>query len=235
MRKNAMSSCAVLLALFAAAASAHAQDGTSPERHVGPRDVPFLQGDATIFDINLRVTDLNGEFELGVPTNWDDLWNTGVGVGLSLAFLNEIDSGFHLGPYVALSGDVFMANDEEDLLPLGFEDIDDLIVGRGMVGVATRFTFGPVFLEARAGLGGVFYTATELTPTAGTAVEILEGSAHFGWEARGTFGAMIGDSSSITISFGYETNDGPNGTDGTGLEPKDLKSFVLQIGLSFRL
>lgn len=224
MRKNATSTCAVLLALLAAAGAVQAQDSVSPERRQGPKDVPALLGDATTFGINLRFTDLNGDLDSGTGTTWEDLFDAGIGASLDLAFLNEVDKGFHLGPYFQFSGDLFAA--DEDLV-----DADDLIVGRGMVGLAARFTIGPVYFEFRGGLGGTYYTAVEVG-----GVEIFEGSAHFGWEGRGTFGAMIGESSSLAVGFGYEANDGPNGSEESpGFEPKHLKSLVVTIGINFRL
>jgi len=222
MRKNATSTCAVLLALLATAGAVQAQDSISPERRQGPKDVPSLQGDATTFGINLRFTDLNGD--LGSGFSWDDVFNGGIGASLDLAFLNEVDKGFHLGPYFQLSGDLFQADES-------LTDADDLILGRLMVGLSTRFTIGPVYFEVRGGLGAAFYTAVEVAGT-----EIFEGSTHFGWEGRATFGAMIGESSSLAVGFGYEANDGPNGsTESPGFEPRQLKSLVITIGIDFRL
>jgi hypothetical protein len=235
MRKIAMSSCAALLALFAAAGAAQAQDGVSPERHTGPKDVPFLQGDATIFDFNVRFTDLNGEIG-NVGSSWSDLYNSGIGASLDFVFLNEVDSGFHIGPYFEVGADLFAADEAPSLGGIALTDADDLMLGRGMAGVAVRATIGPIFLEARGGGGAIYYTATEVETTPGVSTEIFEGSVHFGWEARGTFGAMISDSVSLTISFGYESKDGPNGSDeAPGFEPRNLKSFVLSFGLSFQL
>ena len=234
MRKNATSTCGVLLALIAAAGAVQAQDSVSPERRQGPKDVPSLQGDATALGINLRFTDLNGDLDPG--TSWNDLFNSGIGASIDLAFLNELDKGFHLGPYFQISGDLFQADENPTSGSIPVAEVDDLMVLRGMIGLNARITIGPIFFEARGGLGAVFYTATDIEFVAGTPVELFEGSVHFGWEGRATFGAMIGESSSLTISFGYETNDGPNSSDDLpGFSPKDLQSLVVSMGINFRL
>lgn len=234
MRKNATSTCAVLLALLATAGAVQAQDPISPERHQGPKDVPSLLGDATTFGLNVRFTDLNGDLDSS-GTAWSDAFNSGIGLSLDLAFLNEIDKGFHMGPYFQLSADMFQADETPVVMGIPVTDVDDLLVGRLMVGLATRFTIGPIFIEARGGLGAVHYTATDVT-NGPTTVEMFEGSTHFGWEGRATFGAMLGDASWLGVGFGYEANDGPNGSDDIPtFEPKQLKSLVITIGLIFQL
>lgn len=241
MRKNLTASMVIGLALTSAAA-AQAQDSLSPERRTGQAAVvPITEGDITALGIQLRYVDIQGDFETSTPTGWAAAFNSGVGLTVDLSLLEDMGGDFRLGPAFSAGIDFFHGNDAVLFGSGTTVDVGSLLNVRVLAGAALRKTFGPVFLEARMGLGIDFYPGMSGTVVpAGTSVEMIETSIAFAWEVRLTFGARIAQGVSLALSFGYEANGNPQDASAikafvSNFDAHGLNGFVLSLGVNLDL
>jgi hypothetical protein len=192
----------------------------------------------------LRLNSLNGEFESGEDGgDWDEVWNNGVGFGFDLTWLIPVGKQIHVGPYGSITLDMFQGKEivDEDIGGNEVIEFDPLMTTRIVLGLASRQTFGRIFVEERLGLGGGYYFETDFdfsAPGFSESGTVIEATMVATFEARLLAGMRPSESSELVMGVGFEAMGAPNNDDSedsffSDASFKRMESFVITIAFSF--
>jgi hypothetical protein len=196
----------------------------SPDRHQTKGGAAPVE-EAVVWSAELRLSTLRGDFESD-DVKWDDIFKDGLGFGLDVAWLMPISPRIQLGPYFSATVDSFQGQRIRDEDPAGPEilSFDHLMTARFLVGAASRQTFGRLFFEERAGVGGGYYFDTEFKfrdPFSSMTGDLIDASLEYTMELRFRAGIEVGGGIEFALGVGFEIMGAPD-------RAQDAKDFIFE-------